>query len=1013
MKLSESAIYNYRFTIMAIMLLVILGVVSFLTMPRSEDPQVSPPGASVIAIYPGTSPADMEELVVDPIEEKLNELDDIKKIESLCRDGLATISVEFDIGADMDDTYARMLQKVNSIRNELPSDLLELSTERWHMSDHVIILQLALVSESAGFKELDDRAEELKKMLEKIYGVKKVKKWAIPQQEVRISLDLGKLAERRIPFQQVISAVQASNQNIPGGSLDVGTNRYTLRTSGSYRSLDDIRDTVVHAYGGKIVFLKDIADVGFDFEDNNYFARTNGKRSVFVTVNQKENTNIMEVMKKIDRTLQEFQPKLPPAISITRVFDQSESVNRRLNFFFGNLLQGLILVGLIIFFSMGIRASLIVMTIIPISVFITLGWVDLSGFGLELMVISGLVIALGMLVDNAIVVTDNISRFMRNGYTPLKAAVEGTQQIAWPIASSTLTTVFAFLPIAMMPTMSGDYMRSMPMTVVYALMASLFISLTLTPFLSSRWLRVKPDRFSLAFQRFIRFIIERYYRPLLDLALRHPRWTIAIMAGLFLASLVLFQFVGTSFFPKAEKPHLIVNVDTPGGSTLEKTDLAARYVESVVQQRKEIKKYAVNIGRGNPQIHYAAHSKEPTSSHAQFFLELYEYDPRKVGQLVEELRDTFDRCPLARIEVKEIEQGPPMEAPVAVKILGNNLDKLREISLDVEKIFVSTPGTVNVYNPVKIAGTDLRLQVDRARAGMLGIPLAEVDRTVRASIAGLTISRYRDKDGREYDIVIRLPFADKPRLEDLDRIYVTSLTGAQVPLSQVARLTFESSPREITHHNFNRSVTITADVRTGFSTDKVTDAVIDKLDQYPWPGSYEYHVAGEREGREESFGGMGNAMLIALLAIFAILVLEFRSFTQPLIVFTAIPLGVIGSILALFITGTSFSFTAFIGLTSLFGIVVNNSILLIEYTNQLRASGKDIVSAIKEAGETRLMPIFLTVGTTIGGLLPLSLRGGSLYGPMGWTLVGGLLVSTLLTLVVTPVFYLVYTRNRR
>ncbi len=1013
MKLSELAISNYRFTIMGILLLVIFGVVSFLTMPRSEDPQVSPPGSSVVAIYPGAGPADMEELVVDPIEEKLNELADIKKIESSCRDGVGVITVEFHTGTDMDDAYARLLQKVNGARSELPADLLELNTERWNMSDHVIILQLALLSETAGFQELDDEAEKLKKALEKIYGVKMVKKWAIPQREVRVSLDLGKLAQRRIPLQQVISAVQAANREIPGGSLDVGANRYTLRTSGSYRSLGDIRDTIVHAYGGKIVLLKDIADVHFEYEDNDYYARTNGKRSVFVTVNQKEGTNIMEVMKKVDKAIARFQEKLPETISVTRVFDQAESVDRRLNFFFGNLLQGLILVGVIIFFSMGIRASLIVMTIIPTSVFIALGWVKLSGFGLEQMVISGLVISLGMLVDNAIVVTDNIARFMRNGYKPLEAAAAGAQQISWAITSSTLTTVFAFLPIAMMPTMSGDYMRSMPMAVIFTLLASLFISLTLTPFLSSRFLKTKPDRFALTFQRFIRFIIERYYRPLLGSALRHPKLTIAIVIGIFLASLALFRFVGISFFPKAEKPHLLINVNAPDGSNLERTDRAARYVESIIRGRKEIEKYAANVGRGNPSIHYAAHTTQPTPAYAQFYLELYEYNPRDVARLVADLRTAFDRYPAARIEVKELEQGPPTEAPLAIKIMGNNLDKLREISLDVENIFLSIPGTVNVSNPLKSSGIDLRLKVDRARAGMLGIPMAEIARTVRAAVAGLAISTFRDQEGKEYDIVIRLPFAGKPGLADLQRIYVSSLSGAQTPLSQLARVVFEASPREISHYNFSRCFTITADVEAGFVTDAVTGAIIEKLDRYDWPGGYAYHVAGERESREESFGGLGSAMFIALLAIFAILVLEFRSFKQPLIVFTAIPLAVIGSILALFITGTSFSFTAFIGLTSLFGIVVNNSIILIEYTNQLRASGKDIIPAIKEAGETRLTPIFLTVGTTIGGLLPLSLRGGTLYGPMGWTLVGGLLVSTLLTLVVTPVFYLVYSKNKR
>ncbi len=1012
MKLSELSISNYRFVIMIILLLVISGVVSFFTMPRAEDPQVAPPGASVIIIYPGTNPADMEELVADPIEEKLNELDNIKKLESHCLDGVVAVSVEFHTGTDMDDTYARLVQKVNGIRSELPADLMELTTERWRLSEHVIILQVALLSETASFKELDDEAERLKKMLEKIYGVSRVKKWAIPQREVRVAIDLGELAQRRIPLNQVIGAIAASNRNIPGGSLDIGANRYILETGGSYKSLQDIQDTVVHAGNGNVVFLKDIARVTFDYEDNNFLARVNGKRAVFVTVNQKEGTNIMAVMAEIDKTLEKFQEKLPSFISARKIFDQAESVDRRLNFFFGNLLQGLVLVGLIIFFSMGIRAAIIVMTIIPTSVLIAIGLVDLSGFALEQMAVSGLVIALGMLVDNAIVVTDNISRFMRNGYTPLKASVEAAHQISWAITSSTLTTVFAFLPIAVMGHMTGEYIRSMPITVSFTLMASLFIALTFTPFLSSRLLKIKTDRIENRFRRFINFFIEKYYRKVLSAALRHPWRTISMAAAAFLISLFLFQFLGITFFPKAEKPQLLVNVDTPEGTNVDKTDTAARYVESVLQGNKEIKRYSVMVGRGNPDIHYSHHPKKPTPSHAQFLLELYRYEPRAVNRLLGTLREKFAGYPGARIEVKELEQGPPTEAPIAIRILGNDLDKLRELSLEVEKIFLTTPGTVNVDNPQKTTKNDLRIEVNRTKAGMLGIPLVEIDRTVRAAITGYPVSHYRDQEGKEYDIVVRLPFTGKPRYEDIERIYVTSLTGASVPLNQVARVVFASSPKEISHFNFSRNVMVTSDVKPGFITENVTRAIIDKLERYPWPSGYEYRVGGERETREESFGGLGKAMMIALLAIWALLVLEYRSLTQPLIVFTTIPLAVIGSILALLILGIPFSFTAFIGLTSLFGIVVNNSIILVEYTNQLVNSGKELLSAIKEAAETRLVPIFLTVGTTIGGLLPLSLRGGTLHAPMGWTIVGGLLVSTVLTLVVTPVFYLVFSRKR-
>jgi multidrug efflux pump subunit AcrB len=329
----------------------------------------------------------------------------------------------------------------------------------------------------------------------------------------------------------------------------------------------------------------------------------------------------------------------------------------------------------------------------------------------------------------------------------------------------------------------------------------------------------------------------------------------------------------------------------------------------------------------------------------------------------------------------------------------------------VERIIKSEPGTINVNNPLKARKTDLHVRINREKAGMLNIPIAEIDRTVRAGVTGLTVSNYRDSEGNEYDITVRLPVIGKTVLSDLEKISVSSLTGAATPLLQVASIGFISSPGEIDHYNLERAVTVTADVASGFSVDRATTSIVDKLDRMQWPKGYRYYRAGEQESRETSFGGMGQAFVIAVIAIFAVLVLQFRSYTQPLIVFVAIPLAIIGSVLALFLTGNDFSFSAFIGLTGLIGIVINNSILLVEYSNQLRDEGLGIYEAVRQAAAIRFKPILLTTMTTVGGLLPLTLRGGTLWAPFGWTIIGGLIVSTVLTLVVVPVFYTLFTKE--
>ncbi len=1012
MRLPEIAIKNYQFTTILILLLILSGMVSFIQMPRTEDPPVAKPGASVFVIYPGATPKDLEQLVVAPLEEALNEIDDIKKLESTCVDGLASLGVEFHPGSDPDEKFSDVNEKVNGIRNDLPEDILKLETMKWTIEE-TNFLQVALGphnGQKVDYRQLEKYAERLKKKLEKIPGVRRAKTWAFPEQEVRVALDLEKLAHMKIPVNQVMGIIQGANVNIPGGNIDAGGKRFNIQTSGSFESINEIKNTIIHSTGTRIVYLKDVADVFLDYEDDKHIGRFNGQPAVFVTVNQKSKTNIFDIMGRIREAIHEFEQKLPQDIKLNYIFDQSQSVDKRLSDFFMNLLQGIILVGVVILLAVGFRGSIIVMMAIPISIFIALGFVDLTGYGLQQMSISGLVITLGLLVDNGIVVTENIARFIRKGEPNLNAAVKGTGQIAWAIVSATATTILAFIPIIMMQDVSGDFIRSMPVTVIYTLLASLLVALTFTPYLSTKILRKKKK--DSAIQRFFYRFIETRYRSWLDFALRRPVLIVFLALAVLIGSMGLFPFVGVSFFPKAEKPQFFISINTPRGTNLDRTNAAARYVESVLRTREEVQNITANIGRSNPRIYYNVIERRPTSTFAHLFVQLNKDTEReKMEWLIADLRETFKDYAGARIEVKELEQGPPVQAPVEIKVLGENLDVIKKIAGDIEKIFRQTPGLININNPLNTSKTDLEVKINREAAAMTGIPLPDIDRVVRMSAAGLTVSKYRDKEGKEYNIVVRLP-SDSKHLDIFDKIYLPSMTGAQVPLSQVASLQMKSSPIEVKHFNMQRSTTLTADVLGAYSVNEVTRRLLPKLEGYQWPEGYSYYVGGEQEAQETSFGGMGRAIIIAIIAIFAVLVLQFRSFSQPMIVFAALPLAIIGSILALLITGNTFSFTAFIGMTSLVGIVVNNSIILVDYTNQLRRDGKTIVGALKEAGETRFMPIILTTGTTIGGLLPLTLRGGTLWAPLGWTIIGGLLTSTLLTLIVVPVLYKLFTREQ-
>jgi multidrug efflux pump subunit AcrB len=455
----------------------------------------------------------------------------------------------------------------------------------------------------------------------------------------------------------------------------------------------------------------------------------------------------------------------------------------------------------------------------------------------------------------------------------------------------------------------------------------------------------------------------------------------------------------------------MIRVNTPDGSNIDKTNQVAGYVESVLDTMNIVRYYATNVGHGNPRIYYNVFPKDYDETFAEIFVELNRYKVKEFDALIAELRQLFSGYPGAKITIKEFEQGTPVIAPVMIYVYGNNLDVLRKVSEDVEQMVKMQDGVINVENQLARRKTDLYININREKAGIYGVPVSGIDMTIRTAVNGIPVSEFHDDEGEKYDIVLRMPFEDKIKVEDLEKIYVSSVTGKQIPLSQLATIQFRESPSMISRYNLDRTSLITADITKTFTLDEVMGPVLEKLENYKFPKSYGYYISGELESRQESFGGMQVAIIIALISIFAVLVLQFKSFRQPLIIYSAIPFAVIGMIWALLITGNTFSFSAFIGLISLVGIVINNSIILVDYTNQLRFGGKDILAALKEAGETRFTPIILTTLTTIGGLLPLTLRGGSMWAPMGWTIIGGLLGSTMLTLIIVPVLYRTFANH--
>jgi len=631
---------------------------------------------------------------------------------------------------------------------------------------------------------------------------------------------------------------------------------------------------------------------------------------------------------------------------------------------------------------------------------------DLFGFTINQLSIVGLVVALGLLVDDSIVVVENIERYMRNGYSKREAAMAATKQIGLAVLGCTATLIFAFLPLLFLPEGAGDFIRSLPAAVVTTVIASLFVSLTIIPFLSSRILTNHSNAEGNMFMRGLKRLIRGSYRKLLHVALANPYKTLLVALVIFAGSIALVPVVGFSVFPASEKPMFMINIETPLGTSLSTTDSVAKYVETNINSLPDLKNYATNVGHGNPRIYYNVISVGNADNKAQIFVQLNNTAPEEKRALIDSLRLKFKNYPNAKIEVKDFEQGPPVEAPIAIRLFSENLDTLRALSFEVQTLLQKTEGTMYVNNDLTTLKTDIKIKVNKEKAGMLGVPVSEIDKTIRMAVTGLNIGTFRkDDEDEEFKINITLPRNEKQTMDVFKQVYIASYSGTLIPLNQLADVQFQSSPTTIRHYDKDRYTTVTAFVQNGYNTAKVTDGFLKELDKMPFPKGAYYVAAGDIEASQQSFGGLGTIVLITIFGLLGILILEFKTFKGTLIVLSVIPLGIIGAVMALLLSGNTFSFVAVIGLIALIGIEVKNSILLVDYTDQLRRDGKSITDAIEEAGETRFIPIILTTLTAIGGLLPLVLESNPLYSPLALVIIGGLISSTLLTRVVTPVLY--------
>jgi multidrug efflux pump subunit AcrB len=1004
------SVKNWQFTLLVFALLTVLGLSTLTKVPRTEDPQFPIPVLQINAVLPGADATDVEQLLVKPIEDVIDGLDGVKEIRGNAADGVAVVVVEFGWDENPEEKYNEVVREVNGIRNTLPSAVQRLEVLKFRTTE-AAIRQVALTSDVLPWHRMQNLGRLLRERINRVNGVRRAELWGVPESEMRVAVNLGRLKELNIPITAVSDAIRNTGLDLPVGAVHVGERRFNVKTQGAFKSADQVRDVPITTINGRVVKVRDVADVQWNIAEADHITRYNGKRAIFVTAKQKDGEDVIRLRTAIDAEITAFQKTLPGSVTLHKGFAQAENVENRLGKLYRDFGIALVLV-MITLLPLGLRAGFVVLISIPLSVLIAIICIHQTGFTINQLSIAGLVLALGLLVDDSIVVTENIARFLREGYSREEAAIAATGQISIAVVGCTAALMFSFLPLMFLPEGSGKFIKSLPVAVLFAVGASLIVSLTVIPFLASRLLskHEKPEG-----NRILQIVnagIQTLYRPTLHWALTHPRRTVIVIMGTCLLAFPIVKIIGSSLFPPSGTPQFLLRITAPTGSSLVRTQSVLQQVEQDIAARKQIKWYMSNLGKGNPQIYYNQRQAQSQTNFAEVFFEINRMGNKQTVELLDSMRARYAKISGAEIKIIVFENGPPIEAPIAVRIKGDNLVVLKQLAAQAERILQTTPGTRDIDNPMRIDRTDLNLGIDEAKAAALGVPSGIPKRVVRLALSGEVPARFRDADGEDFPVRVRLPMKDRNAITALDDIYVPTTTGQATPLRSFSTPYLESGPKSITRFDRRRIVTLTSFSKTGFLTSKVSADVFRRMQaEIKLPPGYEITAGGQAAAQAKSFQGLSTAVLIAVFGIVGVLLLEFGKLKTAAVVAGIIPLGLFGAVLALWITGNALSFTATIGLIALIGIEIKNSILLVDFTEQLRAQGVELREAIERAGEVRFLPVLLTSATAIGSLLPLAFDESGLFSPMAIAIIGGLITSTFLSRISTPALYLLIVRK--
>jgi len=1023
MIISDTAVKKSVTVVVLAVIIMAFGVYSYRVLPRENEPDITIPYVFVSTSYRGVSPSDIETAVTIEIEKKLKGLEGVKKIQPVSSEGLSSINIEFVTGTDIDQALQDVKDKVDEAKGELPADL-ENDPAVFEVNLSEMPIAVYSLSGTCGLPCLKDIGDDLKDDIEAVSGVLEVEVTGGLEREIRVEVIPDKLAYYGMSISTFQEKLFSENRNTSGGVIRMGDGRFQLQVPGEFKSPAEIHGLVMGAHNGQPVYLKDLAKVIDGFKEETSRSRLDGRAAVSIAVKKRSGENIISISNEVDQLIEEAKPAWPNNTQIVKVMDTASDIKGMVADLENNILTGLLLVVVVIFFTMGLRNAILVSMAIPFSMLLSFTVLNLLGITLNVVVLFGLTLALGMLVDNAIVIIENIYRYMEQGAPRVEAAMRATSEVAYPVIGSTLTTLAAFSPMLFWPGMMGEFMRYLPLTLIVTLTSSLFVAMVINPALASMFMKtnasgrrneVSINEITAAGEKPVEikgWLLKGYTR-ILQSALKRPI-TIVMIAFAFMV--LLFQAwmlaVGLEkpieFFPDIQPKSIYVNVAPPEGADLEYIDRLIKRVEVAIAGSvkagpdkpvdiseevyagafvpKEHKKADNTTFMGPSDLGNikniftkavtAAGSASMFSSNTPNnigvrFLDLDEQN-RSVNETIDDIRNRLADIPGAKITIAAAEEGPATGAPINIEIAGDELAVLGKLSKQIREMISKIPFVMDVRDDYSEGTPSIQVVIDRQKAALFGLTTDMIGFALKTAYNGLDVSTFR-KNNKDYDITVQLPEADRRLTDVLRELMIPVPSGEMVPLSTLAAIEYTGAIGDIVRIDNHRVVTVKANVDETRIPGPVARARAEELlQEFPLPPGYAIKFTGELEMQQESEDFLTKAFVIALFLIFFVLVSQFNSILMPIIIMTSVILSLGGAFLGLAVFRQPFGIImTSVGVISLAGVVVNNAIVLVDYINKLRERGMEVKQAVIAAGATRLRPVILTAVTTILGLLPM------------------------------------------